>query len=165
MNRPSAPTERQWRLLYDRTAPALVIFCLLASLFSSVGVWYNDRVNGEQDRARTEDNTKLLACFDRYAELQSASSVAVREASVVKDKRTAERDDALNAEGQAFKDLVEDALAGEGIPPEAVQRLSETLHDRAVAAERLDRAQAALDEARRENPIPPAPSEFCAVKP
>ena len=164
MNRPSAPTERQWRLLYDRTAPALVIFCLLASLFSSVGVWYNDRVNGEQDRARTEDNTKLLACFDKYAELQSASSVAVREASVRKDAATSIRDDALAAEGRAFKVVVQHIIAGD-LTPAQVQRLAETLEQRAKAARMLDRAQDALDKARREHPAPEPPSTFCSVQP
>ena len=164
MNRPSAPTERQWRLLYDRTAPALVIFCLLASLFSSVGVWYNDRVNGEQDRARTEDNTKLLACFDKYAELQSASSVAVREASVRKDAATSIRDDALAAEGRAFKVVVQHIIAGD-LTPAQVQRLAETLEQRAKAARMLDRAQDALDKARREHPPPEPPSTFCSVQP
>ena len=160
MNRPSAPTERQWRLLYDRTAPALVIFCLLASLFSSVGVWYNHRVNGEQDRARTEDNTKLLACFDKYAELQSASSVAVREASVRKDAATSIRDDALAAEGRAFKVVVQHIIAGDLTP--AQDALDKALEQRAKAARMLDRAQDALDKAWRENPVPLAPSEFCS---
>lgn len=164
MNRPSAPTERQWRLLYDRTAPVLVIFCLLASLFSSVGVWYNDRVNGEQDRARAEDNTKLLACFDKYAELQSAWSVAVREASVRKDAATSIRDDALAAEGRAFKVAVQHIIAGD-LTPAQVQRLAETLEQRAKAARMLDRAQDALDKARRENPVPEPPSTFCSVQP
>ena len=161
MNRPSAPTERQWRPLYDRTAPALVIFCLLASLFSSVGVWYNDRV---QDRARTEDDTKLLACFDKYAELQSASSVAVREASVRKDAAASIRDDALAAEGRAFKVVVQHIIAGD-LTPAQVQRLAETLEQRAKAARMLDRAQDALDKARRENPVPEPPSTFCSVQP
>ena len=163
MNRPSAPTERQWRLVYDRTAPALVIFCLLASLFSSAGGWYNEALD-EQDRARTEDNTKLLACFDKYAELQSASSVAVREASVRKDAATSIRDDALAAEGRAFKVVVQHIIAGD-LTPAQEQRLAETLEQRAKAARMLDRAQDALDKARRENPVPLAPSRFCSVKP
>ena len=164
MNRPSAPTERQWRLLYDRTAPALVIFCLLASLFSLAGGWYDDRVNGEQDRARAEDNTKLLACFDKYAELQSASSVAVRDASVRKDAATSIRDDALAAEGRAFKVVVQHIIAGD-LTPAQEQRLAETLEQRAKAARMLDRAQDALDKARRENPVPEPPSTFCSVQP
>ena len=163
MNRPSAPTERQWRLLYDRTAPALVIFCLLASLFSSAGGWYNEALD-EQDRARAEDNTKLLACFDKYAELQSASSVAVREASVRKDAATSIRDDALAAEGRAFKVVVQHIIAGD-LTPAQEQRLAETLEQRAKAARMLDRAQDALDKARRENPVPEPPSTFCSVQP
>ena len=163
MNRPSAPTERQWRLLYDRTAPALVIFCLLATLFSSVGIWYNDRADVD-DHARTEDNTKLLACFDKYAELQSASSVAVREASVRKDAATSIRDDALAAEGRAFKVVVQHIIAGD-LTPAQEQRLAETLEQRAKAARMLDRAQDALDKARREHPVPEPPSTFCSVQP
>lgn len=159
------PTPRQWRQIYDRVAPVLVVICLLASLFASVGTFVLARVNDAQDRRNEADRTELLKCFDRYAELQSASSVAVREASVVKDARTAERDDALNAEGRAFKALVEAALTEDDIPAELVQRLSETLHDRAVAARKLDRAQAALDAARAEHPVPPPPSAFCSVQP
>lgn len=150
-------TQRQWRSLYDRVAPVLVIFCLLASLFASVGIYY-------QDRQRDADRAELLKCFDQYAELQSASSVAVREASVEKDEATTLRDDALNAEGMAFQAVVEEILAGD-LTPAAVRRLAATLEVRARASRRLDVAQDNLDEARRENPVPAPPSEFCSVKP
>lgn len=148
---------QQWRRLYDRVAPVLVIFCLMASLFASVGIYY-------QDRQRDADRAELLKCFDQYAELQSSGSAAVREASVAKDEAMTARDDALNAEGMAFQVVVDEILAGD-LTPAAVKRLADTLAERARAARRLDVAQDALDEARRENPIPEPPSEFCAVKP
>lgn len=157
-------TQRQWRRLYDRIAPVLVIICLLASLFASVGTFALSRVNDTQDRQREADRAELLKCFDRYAELQSASSVAVREASVAKDEATTLRDDALNAEGMAFQAVVEEILAGD-LTAGAVKRLADTLEVRAAASRRLDVAQDALDEARRANPVPKPPSEFCSVQP
>lgn len=48
---------------------------------------------------------------------------------------------------------------------EDVQTLARTLEDRAKASAALDRAQAALDKAREENPVPDPPSKFCAVQP
>lgn len=116
------------------------------------------------NKARDEQNTELLACFDRYAELQSASSVAVREASVAKDQATTLRDDALNVEGRAFQAVVNELLAG-NLTPASVKRLAHTLEVRAEASEGLDVAQDNLDKARAENPVPKPPSQFCSVKP
>lgn len=126
---------------------------------------------------------ELLACFNVFAEVQSSSSDAVREASVKKDlaaaardEAEAARDDALNAEGLAFRNLtsaIRKSFAGKPVSPELsrqlFEELDETLAQRHRAARKLDRkqeryavAQAALDRARRDNPVPDPPSEFCA---
>jgi hypothetical protein len=157
-------TLPRWRAIYDRAAPVLVVFCLLASLFASVGTFVLARVNGEQDRRSDADKAALLKCFDHYAELQSSSSIAVREASVAKDEATTLRDDALNVEGLAFQRVVQELLEG-NLTPASVKRLAESLAARSVASHRLDQAQNDLDEARAAHPVPAPPSQFCSVKP
>lgn len=156
-------TQPKWRLLYEKIAPVLVVFCLLASLFATVGTYWGARVNAAQDRARTTDNTRLLGCFNQYAKASSESSTAVRVASVRKDAATTERDNTLNEEGRAFLRVVDHLLA-DSVTPQDVQNLRDSLRLRAVAAAKLDRAQAALDTAREDNPVPPPPSTFCSAR-
>ena len=153
-------TQPKWRQVYEKVAPVLVVFCLLASLFASVGTYWGARVNAAQDRARTADNTRLLGCFNEYAKASSTSSTAVRVASVRKDAATSERDDTLNEEGRAFLTVVDHLLTNQ-VTPADVKNLRDALQHRAAAAAKLDRAQAALDEARKDNPVPPPPSTFC----
>lgn len=140
------PTPRQWRSFYDRAAPALVIFCLLASLFSSVGVWYNDRVNGAQDRQRTEDNTALLACFDDFASDLAGGLPPVREATAAANQALSEALRALQV------GLVK---VGTGAFEESDLR--------AIIAEfeEYQTANDELAEVRKEHPYPDAPSTFC----
>lgn len=156
-----ANTYRVW---YDRWAPVLVTAVAVLAL---VGVWIGASAvvtNGRQEARADATNKAVQACFDRYAQAQSASSKAVRVASVEKDEATAIRDDALNAEGRAFRELVRKIL-DDSVTPTDVKRLYDTLDARDAAGRRLDAAQDALDEARVENPVPDAPSEFCSVKP
>lgn len=156
-----ASTFRTW---YDRWAPVVVT---LTALLAVIGIWIGTAAtitNGQQDARENVATKKVQGCFDRYAQAQSASSKAVRVASEEKDRATAIRDDALNDEGRAFKVLVRKILT-ESVKPKDVQRLAATLDARDRAGIRLDRAQAALDLAREENPVPSAPSEFCSVKP
>lgn len=165
----------QW---YSRRAPVMVTAIAILAL---VGIWIGTSAtitNGRQEARADATNKAVQACFDRYAQAQSASSKAVREASAKKDEATAlrdrieaERDDALNREGQAFLTLVEKLETRSGTLAD-IKRLRDTLEERDNAGRRLDRAQAAvevaqdeLDKARRENPVPDAPSEFCSVKP
>lgn len=149
---------------YYRRAPVVVTAVAIMAL---IGIWIAAAAtitNGQQDR-RTDASTRAIQqCFDRYAIAQSASSKAVREASVVKDGATALFNQALNDEGAAFKSLVRSILADK-VGPEDVQRLYRTLDRRDRAGRAVERAQVALDEARAENPVPSAPSEFCRVKP
>ena len=72
---------------------------------------------------------------------------------MVKDEATADRDRALQA--------LTDSLIAER-PPEDIRRILAELDRTGVL---LVEAQDALNEARAENPIPDAPSEFCSVKP
>lgn len=146
---------------YDRWAP---VFVVAVALLALIGIWIGTAAtfaNGRQDAeraaeaaARDSQTRDLLACFDDYAAAQSASSGAVREASVVKDRATSRRD-------TAFSDVL-NALLTEEQDQQQVRTLFERL-SRANAA--LVDAQAALDTARAENPVPDPPSEFCSVEP
>lgn len=142
-----------YRLWYDRWAPLVVTFVAIGAL---VGIWIGTAAtitNADQDRRADAASKAVQRCFDRYARAQSASSKAVREASIVKDDATAARDRALQA--------LTDSL----ITSQPTSEVREILADLDAAGVRLVAAQAALDEAREENPVPPAPSEFCSVKP
>lgn len=149
---------------YERRAPALV---LVVTILALIGIWIGAAAtitNGQQDRRADAANKAVQQCFDRYASAQSASSAAVREASILKDKAVEEFNKALNAEGRAFE-VVVDRIIADTLRPRDVQRLRDTLTVRSEAGEAVEVAQVQLDQAREENPVPPAPSEFCAVKP
>lgn len=160
-----------FRVWYDRWAPMVVSAVALVALIGIVVSTVATVTNGAQDRRadrdaaiRDEGFKAVQGCFDRYAIAQSASSQAVREASVVKDEATKVFNQALNDEGRAFKRLVA-KLQTRTVTPEDVAALYETLEARDRAGRAVERAQVQLDRARAENPVPPAPSEFCSVKP
>jgi hypothetical protein len=138
---------------------ARVVLAIIAALLVPLCVMTTVATldNWRQDNERDD----LLSCFDDVLAASSASSTAVREASVDKDIATAARDDALNAEGIAFQRLVQHILV-KTVTAKDVKALSETLDARSHAAHQLDVAQDALDKAREDNPVPPAPSVFCA---
>jgi hypothetical protein len=145
------------RSLHDRyarvilaTIAALILPLMVMTTVATLDNWRQDK-----------DRDHLLECFDQYANEQSTGSVIIREKMVAVDAATAVRDDALNAEGIAFQRLVNHLLTKK-VSPTDVQMLADTLHDRSHAAKELDKAQAALDKAREENPVPDPPSEFCA---
>lgn len=151
----------QW---YARRAPVVVTAVAILAL---VGIWIGAAAtvtNGRQDARANASAKAVQKCFDRYAEAQSASSKAVREASIAKDEAQTTRDNALNAEGRAFKRVVRKIIA-DTLNPADVKWLYDTLDARDAAGRRLDRAQDALDKARAENPVPSAPSTFCSVRP
>lgn len=134
------------RSIHDRYAriilagiATLILPMMVLTTVSTLDNWRQDK---ERDR--------LLACFDEYAAASSTASVEVREASVVKDAATAARDLAL-------RDLT-GALRSKD---EARARAAFARLDRA-SGDLVD-AQAALDEARAENPVPPPPSQFCST--
>lgn len=146
---------------YDRWAP---VFVVAVALMALIGIWIGTAAtfaNGRQDAERAAEAASrdgqtrdLLACFDQYAAAQSASTGAVREASVVKDQATSRRD-------AAFSDVL-NALLTEQQDQERVRALFERLQR--TNATLVD-AQDRLDRARIENPVPDPPSEFCSVTP
>lgn len=166
------------RVTYNEWAPiAVVVIGALAALgiiLSAVATITNVRQDAEhaaeaaqraaENEARDKQTAVLLKCFDQYAQAQSASSSAVRDASVEVDEATGIRDDALSAEGVAFGRLVQRILA-HTVTDDDVRNLADTLQVRARTSRALDRAQDELDKARQENPVPPAPSKFCDTKP
>lgn len=123
------------------------------------------RASGASERAEANStaNAALVACLNAYAALNSDTSAAVREASVKRDDATKARDKALDREGIAFLDLVE-ALRAEKYRPAILDRLADTLRDRADAAADLAAAQANLDQVRKDNPPVPSPAVFCDVE-
>lgn len=149
---------------YARWAPIVVSIVALVAVVGVITGTTATITNGRQDAQANAQSAAVQKCFDRYAQAQSASSKAVREASVAKDEAQSARDDALNAEGRAFKRVVKKIIA-DTLTPADVQWLYDTLDARDAAGRRLDRAQAELDKARAENPVPNAPSTFCSVKP
>lgn len=163
---------------YARFAPIVVTATALVAV---IGLWLGTAAlitNGQQERRADERDSAIQRCFDKWADAQSASSAAVRDASVVKDEATAAKDAAnrrfnmaLNDEGLAFKELVRKILASD-VEPADVKRLYDTLDERdrlgadvEVAQAKLAKAQRKLDRAREDNPVPSAPSTFCSVKP
>jgi hypothetical protein len=155
---------------YNRYAHGIttaVAVLALAAIAIGAGASVTNAEQSAQFRAETSarnaERDELLECFDRYAGASSASTKAVRIASERKDAATAIRDDALNAEGRAFKRLTRALLDGE--PSRRLfERLDRTLDARHRAGRALDRAQANLDATRDENPVPSPPSVFCAAK-
>ena len=144
------------RGIHDRHARVILasIATLMLPLMIMTTVATMD--NWRQDK----DRDALLACINDYADASSTSSKAVRVASAKKDVATADFNLALNAEGAAFKRLI-GAILAENVKPADVQRLYDTLDERDRAGRALVAAQDELNEARRENPVPDPPSEFC----
>lgn len=168
---------RDW---YADNAPAMVTATAILAL---VGIWIGAAAtvtNGQQDRradaeaqARDAAFSEVQKCFDQYAQEQSTSSSEVREASVTKDEATDRFNRALKREGQAFLRWTKTLSDGLADPTTfdrpafllANRVLTNTLEARDRAARAVEEAQRALDKARSDNPVPEAPSEFCAVKP
>lgn len=138
----------RWRQVYETFAPAAVVFCVACSMFASVGVFWQSRVNANQDARRLQDNTAFIRCFDRFATDLSGSLPPVR-------KATAARDQALSAA------LGVDGLAG------GFQKLNRGTFTDADLRQLIRLflaygvADAALAKARAENPYPVAPSKLC----
>lgn len=153
----------RWFLIYAAVISAIAVVSLV---LGGIGVFVNNRQDAQQaadQAARDKDTKTLLDCFDRYARESSGSSTAVRAATVERDAATAARDDALDTEGRAFLIAI-NHLLDNAVTPQDVQGLRDALEARNAAADRLDRAQAKLDKARRDNPVPAPPSTFCSTR-
>lgn len=151
-----------WRRGYARIAPALVVFCLCASIFASLGTFAVSQAQEADRAAREAENRTLLDCFDQYATASSSSSKAVRAASVQVDAARVTHDLALNAEGEAFEVLVRHLLT-QTVTPAHVRRLLTTLEARSRTGAELAATQRNLDRVRRANPVPDPPSKFCEL--
>lgn len=140
-----------WRAAYERVAPALVTFCILCSMFASVGVYLQGRTNRAQDVARTEDNTAFIKCLDDYTTALAGSLPPVRKASAARD---AALSDALGRDGGLAGGFIK---AARGDFEEADLKVLIKL---LLAYTKADKA---LTKARAENPYPAPPSKFCAL--
>ena len=156
--------QRRFMPFYNVWAPAAVMFCVVIASAAIVGTFFNQRAQDAEVRARQQTTAKLLHCFDQYAARSSASSVAVRKATIRKDGATEKRDHALKSEGVAFLRVTRQILHHD-VTPDAFKDLERTLATRAHAARELARAYRHLNRVRANNPVPDPPSEFCSVQP
>lgn len=140
--------------VYARVAPVLVIICLLASLFSSTGVFWLNKVRGDDQEQRIQDNAALLDCFDEFATALAGSLPKTREASASRDKALL---DALIGQN-GLGGIIADAQAGKKTK-DPKKRLAEL----AATFDALRTADENLKKVREENPFPEAPSEFCHI--
>lgn len=135
------------------------MFCILISLFAVVGTYANDRANERQDdqritdnAARADDNARLLACFDDFADTLAGGLPLVREANAARNA----------AQSQVFislQALLAAALTGERPIPDDVAAVVIKNLVEALAAYRA--ADAQLTQVQADNPVPDAPSKFC----
>lgn len=167
----TAPGPRKRRPLsesetYARVAPwlTLAIGCIAALGVVVAAIASVQSANASAEaRGVSKANAVLVGCLNRYADASASTSQAVRDASAKVTTATIARDTALDVEGVAFLDLVE-ALRAEKYEPAILEALSESLKDRAAAALVLAQAQADLEQARADNPVPPPPTVFCELK-
>lgn len=165
----STSTPHPARAAYEKWAPYLF---LLLTLTAVVGVWIGtvaalengrqNAANAAENKARDEQTSALLDCFDDYAAAQSYSSAAVRAAAEDRDAAQGERD-------RALQQLVTLIVRNATNPPTDLEAARKEFIGRAVelrdSSRELDKAVAELMQAREENPIPKPPSQFCAVTP
>lgn len=155
-----ASRRERYRHAYERYAPFLVI---LIGIAAATGIWVGATAaigNARQDEA----NAKLLDCLNDYAGANSSSTKAVRDAAEAKDIAVAHFNGTLNGEGEAFLRLVRALINPDTKStdyPLLLQTLERTLEVRADAGQQVIDAQAVLDKARKDNPVPDPPAIFC----
>lgn len=130
--------------IYARVAPVLAVLALVIAITAIGWTW-------STDRATTAENTRLLGCFDDFADDLTGSLPPVRDAS-------ARRDVALGDVLEGIQNLLSKAVSGGENGPEAAAELLDDLEAYRTANE-------ALEQARRDNPYPDPPSEFCGPPP
>lgn len=142
-----------WYLVYMAGVGVIVVALMIVAV---EGIQTNNRQDAESaaaNKARDAESARLLECFDEYAAASASTSKAVREASVVLADATTERDVSLDA---LFRYIATDPAEDS---PVGVRLFSRLLASNAE----LVNAQAELAQVRVENPVPEAPSTFCAV--
>ncbi len=152
MNLPAVPP---WRAIYDRIAPFLALLILLIAMGAGVATYVNDQNDRERDRAitsvntqRIADQTRLLACFDKFATALAGGLPPVREAS-------AARDVALRRALGSLRDGLSKAVTGT-VTPQDVRGIVREFQAYEAASDQLE-------QVRADNPYPEAPSEFCST--
>lgn len=146
----------KWRdVTYQKWAPGMVAFSLITACCASVGVLWLTKVQGDEQERRSEAISGLQSCFDTYAMQSSATSKAVREASVEVSIATTERDVALDA---IFAYIATDPADND---PRGIRLFTDLLGTNAE----LVASQAELAKVRAENPVPDPPSTFCPIQP
>ncbi len=139
--------------LYQRVAPLLALLALVVAVGAGMATYLNDRADAQRDRAITKVNSQsidrqeqLLVCFNRFATALAGGLPPVREASAN-----------WNAAVAGVVSTLTSALvlsqSGQAGDPE-VQAVID-------AGNAFVEANAALTEAREENPYPEAPEQFC----
>lgn len=148
-------------------AGVVLAFALAGVLIGVTNIIANNRQDAEAaaaNKARDEQAAALVECLNRYSVQTETRSNVLGDATEVRDAATERRDDALNAEGNAFLHFVQLLVDGKADGPEDIQPLLDSLKKRATTSRALDRAQALLDQAREDYPVPKAPSpETCAL--
>lgn len=140
--------------VYARVAPVLVIVCLLASLFSSTGVFWLNKARGDDQQQRIADNAQLLACVDDFATDLAGSLPKTRAATA--DRDAALLDVLIGEHG--LGGIVSRAQSGK---PE--QDPKKTLAEFAATITALRKANERLIAVRIANPLPEAPKKFCEL--
>lgn len=142
-----------WYLVY-MTVIGLVVVALM--VIAVEGIQTNNRQDASAaaaNKARDAESARLLACFDDYAAASASTSQAVRDASVVLADATTMRDVALDA---IFRYIATDPAED---TPRGARLFGQLLSSNAALVD----AQAELARVRADNPVPDAPSTFCAV--
>lgn len=148
----TAAEQPRWRRAYERIAPLLVILCLVTVLVVSIATFALQQAQNRDRRERQQETAGLLKCFDEYASASAATSKAVRTVASAASESTTTRDMALDA---IFQYLATDPPEND---PKGVALFTALLTANADLVE----AQLDLAKVRDENPVPDAPSTFCA---
>lgn len=148
----------RFRQLYNRTAPALALICILLCIFAVAGTYWNDRVNRRQDsdriadtQTRANENARLLGCFDSFATTLAGGLPKVREAS-------AARNAAQSLVFQKLGDLLTAALSPKPPTGDDAAAIVKALAD---SLDQYRTADAHLLQVQADNPYPDPPSKFC----
>lgn len=151
---------RPWRVIYDRFAPFVALLCLLIAVVAAAGTYVNDRNQTAERQDRVRENSRLLACFDKFATELAGGLPPVRVASEARDKAVTGKDVGVAQVMRALDNLLNKAIEGTAKPADS-DRLVKALEDYKAAFKRLREANQNLDDVREANPYPPPPSEFC----
>lgn len=145
-------TTRRWRHFYEQVAPVLVLFCLIASLFASVGTFLLGAANDKQDAERAAENRALLTCVSDWADAFTGTLPPIRAATI-------DRDEALRHALGSFREAL--VNAGRGVQLSESQRRA-TLERIIGAFAVYEQSAEDLAQARKAHPYPPSPQFACA---